>query len=433
MSSGGEKRANGDGDLTPRRMKLSGTRRRLGRAITGPRPAVDAEVARPAAETEVDRLRRENAKLRDQLRRAHAPRRQATTPGAPVEGDLVGNRFLLDRLLAKGGMATVWVACDLDTSEDVAVKFLDDSADEEAIGRFRREAELCAALQSEHIVRLLDHGTHGDRHYIAMELLRGESLSSLLRRRGRLELPEACHLALDLERALAPAHAAGIVHRDLKPPNLFLSIDDHGRRILKILDFGIARSIGQSSEMTQTGMIIGSPNYMSPEQARGERSIDHRSDLWSVAVILYRAITGVRPWGGDSPLEVLARMITESPQRVSQLRGDASPALNGFFEKAFASDPDHRYQSIEALTHAFVAAAACNSEPPTVRADVRSGEPSQHGQQISPLHPAPAIVAQPIRHPPPPPPKRSRLELTTTMLFVAAVLLAITAFVVSNF
>lgn len=347
------------------------------------RPAVREK--NPASlERELARLRRENQLLRSQLRTKtpiprSTPRRGAATPGSLAPHEVVAERYHLERLLARGGMGAVWVARDVETGDRVAVKFLQEDAGPEQVARFTREAEVCKRLHSKHVVRVLSHGVDGQNHYLAMELLRGESLSSLLRRAGKLTLPESCALVADIREALAPAHQAGIVHRDLKPQNLFLSVGDDGERVLKLLDFGVAKQIHDSGEMTHSGVIIGSPNYMSPEQAYGVRSVDHRSDLWAVAIILYRVLTGVRPWEGDNALELLLRVCTEPAPPPSSHDASLRPSIDAFFERALAHDPNERFASIDELTAAFTRAARSTSTPPPVAPGMRSPVPSGHG------------------------------------------------------
>jgi serine/threonine-protein kinase len=348
-----------------------------------------------ALKREVARLRRENHLLRSQLRTKTpiprstvVPRRGAVTPGSLRAHDIVADRYELDKLLARGGMGAVWVARDMRSGQRVALKFLKGEAGPEHVARFEREAEVCKRLQSPHVVRVIDHGVDGGNHYLAMELLRGESLSSLLRRKAKLELSECCQLAMDIADALGPAHEAGIVHRDLKPQNLFISIDREGNRTLKLLDFGVAKELDDTSDMTSSGVIIGSPNYMSPEQARGMRRIDHRSDLWSVAVVLYRLLTGKRPWEGDQALDLLLKVCTEPAPPPSSHDPQLSRRIDAFFERAFAKAPHDRFDSARELANAFVRASKSHSAPPPVRPSMHSPVPSERGSLV-PLLEAP--------------------------------------------
>lgn len=342
---------------------------------------------------ELARLQRENQLLRSQLRtktpiprstrRAVADtRRGLTTPSTLGAHDVIAGRYELERLLARGGMGAVWVAHDYQTGDSVAVKFLGSEAGPHHVARFEREAEVCDKLRSKHVVRVLSHGVDGDRRYLAMELLRGESLSSLLRRHAKLSLSESCQLVQDIADALAPAHAAGIVHRDLKPQNFFLSLDEEGVRTLKLLDFGVAKELAEAGDMTESGVIIGSPSYMSPEQAYGVRHVDQRSDLWSVAVILYRVLTGHRPWDGEVALELLYRICTEPAPPPSTYEPRLGPKIDAFFDKAFAKDPQARFATVEELAHEFIRAASTPSSPPPLSPSMRSPMPSNRGSLV---------------------------------------------------
>ncbi len=371
--------------MTAEKHGRAGTEPRKRRTVSHTRPA--EPLYNGAVQRELARLRRENELLRAKLRSTTPiprtlaergpPRRAALTPGSLAAHAVVAERYELEHVLARGGMGAVWVARDLETGTRVAVKFLKGEADPQQIARFEREAEVCKRLQSKHVVRILSHGVDGGNHYLAMELLRGESLSTMLRRRGALTLAEACQLVNDLADALEPAHAAGIVHRDLKPQNLFLSAGGEGaERTLKLLDFGVAKELANTVDMTASGEIIGSPNYMSPEQAYGVRGIDHRSDLWAVAVILYRVITGNKPWEGDNPLELLLKICTEPAPPPSVYNPRFFPSMDTFFARAFAQNPAERFASIHELAAAFNRAASTASMPPPPTASPRSPLPN---------------------------------------------------------
>src|SRR5262249_53047041 len=208
---------------------------------------------------------------------------------------VIAGKYRLVRALARGGMGAVWQAHHVQLDIPVAIKFMDAgmTASADARARFEREARSAALIRSPHVVHILDHGVDGGMHYIVMELLEGENLGDRLQRDRRLTIPEATNIALQVAKALRRAHDAAIIHRDLKPTNVFLAqIDDE--EIVKVLDFGIAKALlaEGENEVTKTGMVMGSPSYMSPEQARDPKSVDHRADLWSLGVILFRALTG---------------------------------------------------------------------------------------------------------------------------------------------
>ncbi|HLM75566.1 MAG TPA: protein kinase, partial [Polyangiaceae bacterium] len=241
-------------------------------------------------------------------------------------------------------------AMHLQLDMPVAVKFMDPSAaDADGRLRFEREARAIAQLRSPHVVQVLDHGVDNGTPYIVMELLEGEDLEARLRRTKKLAIPIATRVFTQSAKALRRAHDAGIVHRDLKPNNVFLArVDDE--EVVKLLDFGVAKlqwngALDPHNESTQQGLLLGSPCYMSPEQARGNKNIDHRSDLWSLAVILFRSLTGVRPFDANTIADLIIKICAESPPHASSLMPDAPPGLDEFFFRCFSRDPDLRYQS----------------------------------------------------------------------------------------
>lgn len=278
----------------------------------------------------------------------------------PRAGIVVADRYELERMIAKGGMGSVWVANHAQLGTKVAVKFMDPehSSSAEWQSRFEREAKAAATLRSPHVVQILDYGTDDDTPYIVMELLEGEDLKRRLKREGRLSLHEASDILHGACKALRLAADAKIVHRDLKPGNIFLErVGDE--EVVKILDFGVAKRTGsipiKSGTDTESGKLLGSPHYMSPEQARGQREIDHRSDLWSMAVILYIMITGEKPFQGTELGDVIVKICTEEAPPPSSLLASLAPAVDQFFKRALCPDPDGRFQSARALASEFAA------------------------------------------------------------------------------
>ena len=280
------------------------------------------------------------------------------SPRLPGAGDVIAGKYRLERMLKQGGMGAVWVATHLGLDERVAVKFMDPRrvSSPEARMRFTREAKAAAQIRSTNIVQILDHGVDNHVPYIAMELLAGEDLGARLRRAGKLSMSEASALLNDIAHALDRAHAAGIVHRDLKPENIFLSKDgDH--EVPKILDFGIALEIqpdaSDDSAATQEGVILGTPYFMSPEQVRGRTNIDHRSDLWSLGVILFRAITGIRPFGRGAAADVIVQICSDPIPRASVVAPDLPEDVDRFFERALAREAAKRFDSAKEMATAF--------------------------------------------------------------------------------
>jgi eukaryotic-like serine/threonine-protein kinase len=226
------------------------------------------------------------------------------------DGTTLGARYRLDKVVGHGGMATVFEGRDLATGRRIAVKMLNPEyeRDVEASDRFRREARIAAELEHPNIVDVLDLGDDDGVPYMVLEFLEGESLARALRRDGPLSLRRAMALLLPVMRGMAYVHACGVVHRDLKPENLFMHRDASGAAVPRVLDFGIARSIEgeQDPPITKSGMVMGTPEYMSPEQALGIREdIGAAADVWSMGVIWYEALTGARPFGGPSPVAIL--------------------------------------------------------------------------------------------------------------------------------
>ena len=232
----------------------------------------------------------------------------------------MGNRFELVRELGRGSMGTVWLAEHLTLNLRCAVKLMTREAmdDPSFAARFVVEARAIAQLNSPHVVRILDHDTHEGTPFIAMECLQGEDLGARIKRLGRLDASATYRIVSQVANGLAKAHAAGIVHRDLKPENIFIAQDDdwEGGEVAKLLDFGVAKMTGLGSfegaaKSTQAGSLVGTPAYMSPEQARGVDVVDHRSDLWSLAVVAFECLTGKLPFDGPALGEVFAKILFE--------------------------------------------------------------------------------------------------------------------------
>jgi serine/threonine-protein kinase len=275
-------------------------------------------------------------------------------------GRIVAGKFRLDQLLARGGMGSVWAASHLVLDVPVAIKFMEPAlaASAEARTRFEREAKAAASLRTPHVVQIHDHGVDSELPYIVMELLQGEDLGARLRNDTRLSLPVASHVLTQTAKALRLAHEAGIVHRDLKPGNIFLARTDDDEEVVKILDFGIAKALATPiGESTKTGELLGSPDYMSPEQARGSRQLDARSDLWSLAVIIFRAITGVKAFKGESLGDVIVKICVEPIPVPSQVAPELPPEIDAFFAKALARDPADRFQNAREMAAEFAVAA----------------------------------------------------------------------------
>jgi len=281
---------------------------------------------------------------------------------------VLAQRYRLESQIATGGMSAVWSARDLSLDVPVAVKFMSaEVASQPGLSaRFEREAKAAARLRSPHVAQTMDYGV-GETPYIVMELLEGEDLSQRIKRERVFPLSEVVRIGVEVCRGLARAHQAGIVHRDLKPGNIFLSAPDNG--LVKILDFGIAKATGISThggEVTTTGQLLGSPAYMSPEQSRGGE-VDARSDLWSLAVILYRLITGRRLFNGTDVGDIIVRISTDPIPPPSSVREGLPASIDRFFERALSRDKAERYPDAKTFADCLVQASGRAAATPFAR------------------------------------------------------------------
>jgi serine/threonine protein kinase len=306
-----------------------------------------------------------------------------TGPETSWIGELVGGKYRVVRLLAKGGMGVVYEAQHAVVRRRFAIKFLrrDLAERRDILTRFQREAEAAGALENDHVTAAVDFGISDDgTPYIVMEYLVGEDLASLLAREGRLPISRAADLAAQACRGVGAAHAAGIVHRDLKPHNLFVSRRDDGTDLVKVLDFGVAKlqAIDESSAATRTGMVLGTAAYMSPEQARGEKTIDQRADVYALGAILYELVSLRRPHPGESQNAILHHVATQQPVPLESVQPDLPAALIDAVGHALASDPAARPPSAEAFAQSIAPFARREvwPAPPTDSSGVRAGEPS---------------------------------------------------------
>lgn len=255
------------------------------------------------------------------------------------------NRYTILERIGGGGMADVYRAHDKLLDRSVAVKVLRSqfTDDEEFVTRFRREAQAAARLSHPNIVNIYDVGRDGDTYYIVMEYISGETLKERIVREGPLPVESAARVALEIAEALEHAHQNNIVHCDIKPHNILMTRT--GR--VKVTDFGIARAV-TSATMTQTGTIIGSVHYFSPEQAKGS-AVSAKSDIYSLGVVLYEMLTGVVPFTGETPISIALKHLQEEPTPLRELNPSLPPLLEALVLKAMAKNPDQRYPDIEAM------------------------------------------------------------------------------------
>jgi serine/threonine protein kinase len=276
------------------------------------------------------------------------------TPGAPgapryVDGSVVAQKYRLVRLLGEGGMGAVWVAQNLTLGVQVALKLIRSEIEGRVDGlseRLLQEARAAASIGHQAIIQVFDFGlTEHSEPYIAMELLHGESLSQVLKRRGRIAAGRAVRTLLPVIEALVMAHQRGIVHRDIKPDNIFLA-QQANRVQPKVLDFGIAKLSQQfSANLTSEGTVLGSPAYMSPEQARGENDVDFRTDMWGLCVVLYEMVTGVHPFTGANWHGLMWSIMEGKPKPLAEHELE-EPALWAILERGLKKQRDQRYGSM---------------------------------------------------------------------------------------
>jgi eukaryotic-like serine/threonine-protein kinase len=271
-------------------------------------------------------------------------------------GDRVAGKYTITRLLGQGGMGIVALATHDALSLDVAIKFLTMSHDPAARSRFAREGRAAAKLQGRHTTKVMDVGNLDDgTPYMVMEYLRGSDLGDVLSQRGPLPIGEVMEYMLQVCEGLGEAHAAGIVHRDLKPANLFLCHESDGRPLVKILDFGISKieSGTQDFALTSATAVLGSPLYMSPEQLRASRSVDARSDVWSLGVVMYELLTGSVPFNASAITELAIRVASEPAPALTLSRSDVPEGLARAIHRCLEKAPDARFASTYELAVAI--------------------------------------------------------------------------------
>jgi eukaryotic-like serine/threonine-protein kinase len=332
-------------------------------------------------------------------------------------GELIVGRYELEELVGEGGMSSVYRAYDTVLERRVAIKVLHEhfSRDPEYVERFRREARAIARLAHPNVVTVIDRGEWQGRQFIVFEHVAGENLKVVIDREGPLPVDKAVRLACQIGRALAFAHQLGIVHRDVKPHNVL--VDAAGTA--KVTDFGIARALDADDGLTATGTVLGTGQYLSPEQANGERG-DERSDQYSLGVVAYELLTGEPPYSGDNLMAVAMRHVRDPVPSVRDRRPDVPRRVDEIVAKAMAKRPEDRFASMEAMTAAL---ESCLAE---AGGGVRPREQDEDTGIIAsgPSAPATEAIARPV---PPPrtqaaPPRRSGLRVAGALLLVAVVL-----------
>ncbi len=292
-------------------------------------------------------------------------------------GRVVEGKYRIDALLGSGGMGAVFSAENLRIGKPVAIKILlrAYAKDSESERRFYREARMAGSLGHPNIVEVFDMGAlENGQPFQVMELLRGETLASRVKMEGALAFEDALTIAEQVLSALTAAHQKGVVHRDLKPENIFLA-DRAGERIAKLLDFGISKNLSRGEDetlsLTRTGAVVGTPYYLSPEQARGD-SVDHRADLWAMGVVLYEMLTGALPYKADNYNKLILKILTTRPAPLRELRPAVDAALEDIVLRALSHEPKDRFQSaaeMRAAIRAFRGVATASMEDVAIDVD----------------------------------------------------------------
>jgi tRNA A-37 threonylcarbamoyl transferase component Bud32 len=346
-------------------------------------------------------------------------------PETVAPGRVLGGRYRLTNELARGGMATVWVAEDPLLSRRVAVKVLlpELAVDDALRTRFRNEAVAAAKLTHSAVVATYDTGDDNGVAYIVMQLVEGQTLRRLLDERGQLPVRDAVRIATQVADALEHAHRHGLVHRDIKPANVLVANDGQ----VKVTDFGIAKAIGAGDDLTRTGMVVGTARYLAPEQVNGD-PVDGRADVYALGLVLYEMLTGSLPFAGDTEMATALARLTTAPDPVRRRRPEVPPLVDRAVDGSLARDPDDRFPSAGALSEALATALDSTPTPPSTprgsTPSVAVVEPQEeHTVGIDRTVPQPPAAPPPTPHPPPagaPVRRRGPARLFVALLLIGA-------------
>ncbi|MFT3713202.1 MAG: protein kinase [Archangium sp.] len=335
--------------------------------------------------------------------------------GELIEGTKVAGRYVVVRLLGRGGMGAVYEARHEELGKLVALKVLlpKFAEDTELVARFFREARAAAAIHHPGIVDIYDLGRDGSLAFIAMELLKGEELTTRIRFGSPLGPAFVAAVGLEIAEALSAAHERGVIHRDIKPQNIFLAEHGRDREVVKILDFGIAKlTEGEplDAQLTRTGQVFGTPLYMAPEQAHARKDLDARIDVYAIGAVLYEALAGAPPFEADSYPSLMLKIVGEPPRPLLSLRPELPPALVELVGRAMAKDRDHRFSTTRELADAL--ASLLQTLPPDPPSEPRRPDAGPVGDLA-----ATAPRATPLPESATPNPRRSLAPLVTPRSF----------------
>jgi serine/threonine protein kinase len=310
---------------------------------------------------------------------------------APSEGDMLAGKYRVEKVLGEGAMGVVVAAMHVHLGERVALKFLKPelAGNQEVVARFLREAQAAVRIKGEHIARVSDVGTlESGAPYMVMEYLTGSDLGAVIERRGKLDIPHAVDCVIQACDALAEAHSLGIVHRDLKPSNLFLTARPDGSALVKVLDFGIAKLLNSDPtkpQLTANGAVIGSPVYMSPEQILGKKTVDARSDVWQLGVILYELVSGECPFDGKTMADIMIAIGVHPAKPLRQVRPDAPAELEALIARCLEKDAAKRLPDVAALAEGLLPLATTRRAQVSVEHIVTLIRGAQAAAQLPPM------------------------------------------------
>jgi serine/threonine-protein kinase len=347
---------------------------------------------------EAKRIASDGALVHDGAAEAAEERAPVTDGGSrhPIRpGDVVADKYRVDRVLGEGGMGIVVAATHEHLDQRVALKFLLPAmaANPEIVQRFVREARAAVRIHSEHVARVLDVGTYDGSPFMVMEYLEGGDLAQVLAERGELPVGDAVGYLLEACEAIAEAHSLGIVHRDLKPANLYLARRSGGKPSVKVLDFGISKApaTGTEANLTRTSALMGSPSYMSPEQLVSAASVDFRADIWALGVVLYEMLTRQLPFTAQSMPELVGTILQQTPAPIVSLRQGVPVGLQSVVDRCLQKDPAQRFANIAELARALLPFGPSRSEDSVERIEHVLGV----GRGPAPFAASPPVQASP--------------------------------------